>query len=533
MKRFLAFFLIMAVAAVSVFASGQTQESAASASGGFADYSRGFTQRVTIQVPIYDRAYQGWNPADNYWTRWIQREFGDRYNITVQYVAIGRNTENQEIPQLLAANRAPTIIFHYDMPRMVNYYSEGVLQKLNHNEIRNYAPTFWAKSGSIIEKYGTINGDRVFFFAERPAADNFTTLIRKDWVERAGYTVEQLTNINVYNQMLLKWKELGLGTLGHQLLQNNFTFNYGFRQWPVNQSERLLYSELNVADLPWAPTKEFLRDLNWKYNNGVLDPEFYLRDTDAKALAEFVAGRTGTFALYMTNNRHVDVMQATIANSPGAQFAVLPPTAAIPQGYMPQGRGYWDFGMVMGINHRATNEQRVAMWMFLEWMSQPNVLNTLQNGHAGVNFNYLPNGLPQRIDGYTGEATLSPNGNKDYWCWVVEAARYMDPALFWTAQKNLWSPPGYEALVDDIIRYYQQTTQYRTPDPLFTVPVQSINEYQADLNVLFQQLYVRIVRAPVAQFETEYNTAVRTYLNAGYQSILDEKARLIRAGSYN
>jgi hypothetical protein len=48
-----------------------------------------FAERVKITVPVYDRSKEGY-PAvdDNYWTKWIQTNFGDKYNIDVQYVAI-------------------------------------------------------------------------------------------------------------------------------------------------------------------------------------------------------------------------------------------------------------------------------------------------------------------------------------------------------------------------------------------------------------------------------------------------------------
>ena len=47
-----------------------------------------FAERVTITVPVYDRSKEGY-PAvdDNYWTRWIQSQFGDKWNIEVKYVA--------------------------------------------------------------------------------------------------------------------------------------------------------------------------------------------------------------------------------------------------------------------------------------------------------------------------------------------------------------------------------------------------------------------------------------------------------------
>ena len=54
-----------------------------------------FAERVKITVPVYDRSKAGY-PAvdDNYWTQWIQKEFGDKYNIDVQYVAIPRGDVN-------------------------------------------------------------------------------------------------------------------------------------------------------------------------------------------------------------------------------------------------------------------------------------------------------------------------------------------------------------------------------------------------------------------------------------------------------
>ncbi|MBQ7786025.1 MAG: hypothetical protein IJ381_07765, partial [Clostridia bacterium] len=47
-----------------------------------------FEETVTITVPVYDRSKVGY-PAvdDNYWTQYIQKEFGDKWNIDVNYVA--------------------------------------------------------------------------------------------------------------------------------------------------------------------------------------------------------------------------------------------------------------------------------------------------------------------------------------------------------------------------------------------------------------------------------------------------------------
>jgi len=106
------------------------------------DYRNGFPERVTLEIPVYDRAFEGWNVADNYYTRWIQQEFGEKYNVDVKFTPIGRSTEVQDYQQLLASRKAPDIIMHYDMPQALNYYSSEVMQPLDVEEIAHYAPTY-------------------------------------------------------------------------------------------------------------------------------------------------------------------------------------------------------------------------------------------------------------------------------------------------------------------------------------------------------------------------------------------------------
>jgi len=498
--------------------------------GGFQDYSNGFPENVTIEIPVYDRAFEGWNVADNYYTRWIQKEFGDKYNVTVKYVPISRSNEVQDFQQLLAAHKAPDIIFHYDMPQQIAYYSEGVLQPIDWAEIENYAPTYWGNLGDTIEQYGIINDEKIFFYADRPSADNFVSLIRKDWVEKVGMKVEDLTSLEKYNEMLVKWKEAGLGVLGGTLTRNNFNYNYAFRDWPIDAKDRALYSDLSIADFTSVATERWLKNLNYQYNNGLIDREFYLRDDENKAKAEFVAGRTGTFGSYLTSNS--DVIAATLANNPEAEFAVIPPYAGVPEGLKPQGRAYWPFGFIMGINYETPELERIAIWMFLEWMSEPDNLFFLQNGVEGENYTIDSDGIAIRNADFAGESVLSLNNNKDYWALVIETQLYDDPEINRKAQIRNWAPVGYEYLAEDLIKYYEETAEFRTPDALFTEVVETVSEYKADLNELFQELYIKVATAPEDQFDKLYEEAKQTYLDAGYQEILDEKQEIIDRGNF-
>ncbi|MFC5470948.1 ABC transporter substrate-binding protein [Cohnella suwonensis] len=518
-------------AASTPAASSSASSSPSESAGAFADYSKGFPEKVNLEIPVYERAFEGWNVTDNYYTRWIQKEFGDKYNVNVKFTPITRASEVTDYEQLLASHKAPDIIFHYDMPQALAYYSEDVLQELNYDEIANYAPTYWKNMSATIEQYGKVDGKNVFAFAARPAVDNFTTLIRKDWVEKVGMKVEDITSLEKYNEMLVKWKEADLGVGAGSLLQNNYIYSYGFRDWPIDPKERALYSDLGVADLTTAASEKFLRNLNYQYNNGLIDKEFYLRNDDGKIKAEFVAGKTGSYGLYLASN--TDVITATLANNPGAQFAVLPPAAGVPAANKPQQRAYWPFGFIMGINYESTDMERAAVWMYLEWMSQPENLFFLQNGVDGQNYTLDADGIAVKNADFAGESKLSNNNNKDYWALVTESALYADPAVTRKAYLRNWAPVGYEYLAEDLLKYYEQTAEFRTPDAMYSVVLKNVSEYKADLNTLFQELYVKVVLAPEAEFDATYAAAKKTYLESGYQEILDEKQAAIDAGKFN
>lgn len=504
---------------------GKTEEVS---EAGYKDYSSGFENNVTIQIPVYDRAFEGFNVTDNYWTKWIQSEFGDKYNITVEYVAIGRSTEVNDYNQMLAAGTAPDIIFHYDMPQAVNYYSQGAMQPIDLEEMKFYAPDYYEMTAEMTSSYGEMDGDTYFFFAERPEAYNYVKLIRKDWLDAVG--MEMPTNLDEYNQMLAAWKEAGLGHGGGSLVQNNFNYSYGFREWPINEEERILYSDLSVADLTWAPTKEWLRNLNYQYNNGLIDPEFYLKTEDAQVKADFVAGKSGIYGLYLTSN--TDVITSLKANCPEAEVEVLPVGAATDEGYKPQDRAYWPFGMIMGINSTTSEEERAALWMFLDWMMQDNHLFTLQNGIEGQNYTLDADGLAVKVEEFKGESALSQNNNKDYWCLWSESVEYDDEELNYKANLANWAPKGYEHLIEAAYEDYQKTNEYRTPDALYTVTLEKVAEYKTDLNELWKELYVKCVIGSEDQFEANYEKACEEYLKAGYQEILDEKKEAIAAGNY-
>ncbi|MDR1600582.1 MAG: extracellular solute-binding protein [Oscillospiraceae bacterium] len=493
---------------------------------GLAFTARASVNTVTIKIPVYDRGFEGWNVTDNYYTQWIQKEFGDPNGVNVQFVAITRSAEVQDYTQMLAAGNAPDIVFHYDMPQAVAYQAEGALQPLDLEEFKQYAPTYYDKTIGMVEQYGELDGETYFIFATRPTAYNYLTLIRLDWVEQVGKTLP--TSLKELDELALAWREAGLGYLNHQLVKDNFTYSYPFRTWPNDDREHALYSELGVADFTWGPSRDYLKELNYQYNAGIIDPEFYLNADTNEALADFVSGRAGTYSLYLAASS--PVISSLLANFPEAKLATLNPAAGYVNPEQAMERGYWPFGMIMGINGKTDETTRVAVWKYLEWMLRGDNLFKLENGVEGENYTLDADGLAVAAPDFSGPSLLSANKNKDYWCLWEESATYPTDELQQKANLLNWAPAGYEQLIIDSKAYFDALTPYRAPDALFTTAVTTVAEYKADLNALWQELYVKCAMAAPEDFDKVYEESAKAFLEAGYQEILDQKAELYDAG---
>lgn len=502
----------------------------AAPAGDFTDYSGGFPENVTIQIPVYDRAFEGWNVTDNYYTRWIQEEFGDPLNVTVEYVAIPRGDEVNTFMQLIAAHTAPDIIFHYDMPAAVNYWDQGAMQPIDYDEVAFYAPDYWANMQDTIKTYGNVDGEQAFIFASRYSLGTYyqwITLVRQDWLDEVG--MDMPTNWDEAMAVGEAWKEAGLGTWGYALPISSFTYFYGFIGPDVSDEEKALYLDLNVAPLTWSATENYLRAYNEAYNKGVVDTEFYLNLTDADQKAKFVSGQVGTYGFYIANN--TDVFSSLLANDPDAKVSVLGTTSMIPEGNPAYFYEYPAYGMIMGINADSTPEERAATYMFLNWMSQPDNLFKLEHGVEGETFEYDENGLPIHIDN-NAESKLSGNNNKDYWCLVEEAVTYGDDEDNFIANKSNWAPEGYADLIDTNYHQVVDNLDNGLITPIFTKVVASTAEYSGDLNSLWQEACTACVRCKPEDFDATYAEYCEEYLDAGYQEILDEKQSLIDEGAY-
>ncbi len=483
-----------------------------------------YPEQIELKIPVYDRGTPGQAPVtDNYWTDYVQKEFGDKHNIKMTFIAIPRKEEITKFNQLMAGKveNQPDILYNYDYPSIVNFVEMGAFMELDTAMIEKYAPTFYEKTKHM-DEYTYLNGTKYLLAANRPKSYSWVTLVRKDWIEKTGRNPETdcPQSPEEYLDLLRDFRDLKLGgenTIPESKSMGNA--NYGnsyYRPHPMPALDHALYADITVAPLTYEATKLQLKDDNLKYNEGLVSPEWYLDTDGSKAKEAFVSGQAGTYGLYLTKNP--DIIAALKANVPGADVMVLPGYADPRYGHATPGRMDNPFGLMSGINVNCEHPE--AVLMYFEWLQ--NNLHVMQNGIEGKTYT-MDGDVPVLIDGYEGEERLNYNANKDMWCLVIEGKDLGDEDLNAKAQAETYAPDGYEHIIYDAYENDKASKDFGYTDYLFTKPITSLAKHSGKLLSKWQVIVTELTNCKPEEFDAKYDAFCEEYLALGYQEILDEK----------
>lgn len=502
-----------------------------------------FENKVTLKIPVYDRGQEGVpDVKDNYWTKWVQENFGDKYNIEVQYIPIGRQQVMTDYALLGSSKNLPTILMEYDYDKLATWSEDGYLSTYDIDVFKQIAPTYYAsmvKNNQLV--YTEMNDQCYFVLAERPyynTTPNFITFVRMDWLRQVGYDHIPL-NREEYLDAMQKIMKAGIAEHpggGAMFDSKGGEQVYGNRDFPLDEEEWVMYGDFNIPSVSWEAHKRQLKYANEDYNLGITNPEFYVIDIPT-AESNFINGKTYSYGAYMAPS--MPLLDSFYAQNPDAELAVytfygedqkLQPDPLT--GAYPLYRADNPFGMCIGFSSFATDDEIKAAWMYLEWMIQPENLHTLQWGVEGETYYYDDDGFEVAVSDYEGEYKLGYNGNKDYWCAVIEARNVGD--MYDNIRIN--SPKGYpQDFTDQITAIYDLNLKkaelgYTISDALFAISITAVDNYRDDLKTKYGEFRDDLIICKPEEFDALYEKYAQEYLEAGYQEIIDERKAAYEAG---
>lgn len=496
-----------------------------------------FEDNVNLRIPVYDRGVDGVpEVGENYWETWVQENFGDKYNITMEFVPITRSDVMNSYDLLMTQNKLPTILMEYDYPKLQQWVADGYLTTYDINEFATVAPTYYERMVDLNQlSYTELGGQCYFALAERPYSNttyNMVTFYRQDWAEQVGYK-EYPQDWAGQVDMLTKIKKAGISKypLGGAIVTGPVSDkNYSFRTFPLNEEEWAMYGDYNIAAMGYDAHKKLLKRENEKYNLGLLNPNYYEIDDEA-AMNKFINGETFEYSGYISAN--MDWVSALYAKEPNANLGVKILTEVdVEGGTVPAYRADNPFGMMIGFSAMASEDEIKAAWMYMEWMTQDENLRAMQWGNEGEHYTVDANGLPVAIADYSGDKIQGYNNNKDYWCVTIESKRSGDIEDIIAASSPVGLPEDFTQEIID--QYYAQVELaeqgYAVVDCNFAKTIESVSLNQASLAELYITFRDELVMCAPEEFDKKYEAATKEYAAAGYQDILDEKKAAYNAG---
>ena len=503
-----------------------------------------FENPVTLRVAVYDRGDAGNGASDvenNYWTKWVQENFGDKYNINVEYVGITRSDVMTDYAMLASTDTLPTLCMEYDYDKLATWASDGYLQPIDLEQFKTIAPTYWGNmEANGLTGYTKFGDEDYMVLGMRPYGNTnytFVTWYRKDWLKEAGYDSYPSTTTELL-EAYAKMKENGHEYLlsGSKVAGAGADQNYGYRDYPQDETTWATTGDYQIPALSTEAQKRFLKLQNELYNDGYINPEYYLRSS-SDVEADFINGKAFTWSGYVSST--MNVLNSFYEANPDAELGVVVCDGKYTQdstwGSSNAFRPNNIFGAMIAFANNATEDEVKAGEMYLEWMAQDENLFTMQWGLEGVNFNYDENGNPVAVADHTGlEEQQGHNNNVDYWMVVTASKSFGD------IEKDIAAinPQGLpQDFYDDLLANYKgqlalYEAGYANVDCLFGGALDSVTEYGTALKEeIYPEYRDQLVMCAPEEFDALYDELSQKYLDAGYQEVIDERQAMFDAGN--
>ncbi len=493
-----------------------------------------FKETKHITVEVYDRGNDGGSdPTNNMYTEYIKKGMLEDHNVDVDFVAVPRWTETEEINNLLAAGTAPDVCLTYSYPTIQTYANMGGVLDLkpmldeHGDELKNLND--WLGDTNIYWDLDMQTNNLWAIEGKRANARRIITYMRKDWLDKLG--LEEPTNKDEFYKCICAFRDNAKELLGDdadKMVPFSISYDVGWRAALLIESEmdpditdkEFYVNGFDDRKLLQNGTKEAIKTLNKWYHENLLWNDFALYSAGDSTEDDMMkAGYVGAFQHnwdYPFRNGD-DSIQANLKrmvgedakyvavdcfeNSKGDTLKFVDSTAGDRKIFFP-----------------ATNKEPLASLMYLDWISAPEHIQYLQTGEKGVTYNELDDGAIEVIAA-EGDAIMNSGNNTDYT--ITCNGLHLD-----TEEKTLLSTahsysPCDPADVEQAIEYSEKDMKHgvnvKTPE------IKSETGMSETLGAKRDVIYDTAIVADPAEFDKVWDDGIADYLSAGGQAIIDER----------
>ena len=496
-----------------------------------------FAETKHITVEIYDRNNDGGtDPTNNVYTDYIKQGMLDKHNVEVEFVSIGRWTEVDDMNTALAAGDAPDVCVTYSYPTIAKYAQMGGIVNLNDiggkalEEYKDVLPNLWNLLGptnNIFWDQDPTTGD--LWAIEATLAENarINTFIRKDWLDKLGLALPT-TEEEFYNALVAfrDNAETLLGADADKMVPYTTSTDIGWRNDLLSVSkvaddisdETLFVYGYDDRHLLYPGYKEGIRVLNKWYNEGLIWKDFGLYTDSEQEDNNMKAGYVGAFQHnwdYPFRNGD-DCINLNLQRNVGEDAMFVPidcfqDDAGITRKFM---------GAAVGSDRKiffpSTNKEPLASLLYVNFISDPEVIKYLQTGEEGVNYNMTEDGAYEILPA-TGDWVKNSGNNIDYT--MTCNGLYLGEA---TGKTTALSYPGIPAdIVIQANEYGKNNGRY--PAHYNVGTIESETEVGTSLQEKRDELFTKAVTASVEEFDAVYDGLLDEYMSLGGEDIINER----------
>ena len=496
--------------------------------GKFAD-----TRQITVE--IYDRGNDGGSdPENNMYTEYIKKGMLEEHNVEVTFKKVPRWTEVDDINNLLAAGEAPDICVTYSYPTVLTYAQMGGVIDLS-EMIETYKadlPNLWGWLGdtNMLWDKDPKTGEVWALEGKRAEQQRIVTFVRQDWLDKLN--LKAPTTTQEFEDMLVAFRDNAdtlLGKDASKMVPFSTSYDIGWRASniitsfmdPAISDKEYYINGFDDRMVTQASTKDAVKLLNKWYNADLMWKDFALYGSGDTTEDDMIkAGYVGAFQHnwdYVFRNGE-DSINANLKRNVG-EDAKFVPVDCFQNSAGKYAKWLYSSAGDRKLFFPTTNDEPLASLLYLDYISQPDVIKYLQAGEEGVTHEVLDSGAIQIIAA-TGDAIQNSGKNIDYTI-TCNGTYFGDQKL-----ADLSIAYGYAEADPELVSQADKISKADGLEPKnVNVGVIEAEAGVGDtLSSKRDQIYDNAVVAAEADFDSTWDSYMSDYLSAGGQAIMDERA---------